>query len=148
MPSESSAVLRSKWSNADERDVIISSLEERGISFEELAETANQPDADPFDLLCHIAFSAPLRTRRERAETLRNGRRGFFDKYSPEAKQILNEIVEKYAEHGIAQFKIPDILKVPPISEHGNVIEISNIFGGAENLRTALTEMQKLLYAV
>ena len=144
----SSAVLRSKWSNADERDAIISLLEERGISFEELAETANQPDADPFDLLCHIAFSAPLRTRRERAETLRNGRRSFFDKYSPEAKQILNEIVGKYAEHGVAQFKIPDILKVSPISEHGNVIEISNIFGGAENLRTALAEMQKLLYAV
>lgn len=144
----SSAVLRSKWSNSDERAAIISSLEERGISFEELAGASNQPDADPFDLLCHIAFNAPLRTRRERAEMLRKGRTDFFNKYSPEARQILNEILEKYAEHGVTQFKIPDILKIPPVSEHGNVIEISNIFGGAENLRTALTEMQELLYAV
>jgi len=115
---------------------------------EELAGASNQPDADPFDLLCHIAFNAPLRTRRERAEMLRKGRTDFFNKYSPEARQILNEILEKYAEHGVTQFKIPDIFKIPPVSEHGNVIEISNIFGGAENLRTALTEMQELLYAV
>ena len=143
----SSATMRSKWSNSDERAAIISSLEEKGISFEELAEASNQPNADPFDLLCHIAFNAPLRTRRERTEALRKGRKDFFDKYSPEAKQILNEVLEKYTEHGIAQFKIPDILKISPVSEHGNVIEISNIFGGTENLRTALTEMQELLYA-
>ena len=139
--------MRSKWSNSDERAAIISSLEEKGISFEELAEVSNQPNADPFDLLCHIAFNAPLRTRRERAELLRKDRKGFFDKYSPEARQILDEVLEKYTEHGVAQFKIPDILKIPPVSEHGNVIEISRIFGGTENLRTALTEMQQLLYA-
>ncbi len=56
----SAAVLRSKWSNAEEREIIISSLEERGITFEELAKVSNQPDADPFDLLCHIAFNAPF----------------------------------------------------------------------------------------
>lgn len=143
----SSAVLRSKWSNADERATIISFLEERGISFEGLAEATKQPEADPFDLLCHIAFNAPLRTRRERAEMLRKEKKDFFDKYSPEARQILNEILEKYAEHGIAQFKIPDIFKVLPISKHGNVMEITNIFGSAENLRSALSEMQTLLYA-
>ena len=44
-------------------------LEERGIDFTELAEAAGQPDADPFDLLCHLAFNAPLRTRRERAHS-------------------------------------------------------------------------------
>jgi type I site-specific restriction endonuclease len=36
---------------------------------------AKQPDADPFDLLCHVAFNAPLRTRRERAEALRRERK-------------------------------------------------------------------------
>ena len=33
----------------------------------DLAAAINQPDADPFDLLCYIVFSTPLRTRRERA---------------------------------------------------------------------------------
>ena len=60
----SAAELRAKWSAPDERAVIITALEERGISFEELAEAAKQPDADPFDLLCHVAYSAPIRSRR------------------------------------------------------------------------------------
>lgn len=141
------AELRSKWSAAEQRAIIISSLEERGISFKELAEVTKQPDADPFDLLCYVAFSAPLRTRRERAENLRRQRSNFFENYGAEARQILNEIIDKYIEYGTAQFKIPDILKVSPISDHGNVMEIVAKFGGEENLRTALAEMQSLLYA-
>lgn len=108
---------------------------------------AKQPDADPFDLLCHVAFNAPLRTRRERAETLRKGKKDFFEKYDSIAQQILNEILDKYIEHGIAQFKIPEILKIPPINDHGTIIEINKIFGGAEILRSAISEMQRLLYA-
>jgi type I restriction enzyme R subunit len=142
----SSAVLRSKWSNAEERNQIIDSLDERGISFEELALTANQPDADPFDLLCHVAFNAPLRTRRERAEMLRREKKDFFDKYGPEARDVLAEMLEKYIEFGTAQFQVPEILKVPPISERGTVPQIAAFFGGAENLRTAVNEMQSLLY--
>jgi len=55
--------------------------------------------------------------------------------------------VEKYAEHGTAQFVIPDVLKVPPISERGNVIEIARFFGGSEKLKEAVSELQALLYA-
>ncbi len=32
---------------------------------------------------------------------------------------------QKRAEYGTAQFVIPDVLKVPPISDRGNVIEIA-----------------------
>jgi type I restriction enzyme R subunit len=55
--------------------------------------------------------------------------------------------LEKYSEHGIAQFEIPDALKVPPISEHGNVMEIADMFGGAERLKDAVNQLQTLLYA-
>jgi hypothetical protein len=118
-----------------------------GISFAELAEAARQPEADPFDLLCHLAFNAPLRTRRERAQKLRETRKDFFDKYGPEARQILEELLEKYAEHGDAQFVLPDVLKVPPLSSHGEVGEIIRLFGGAERLRFAVNELQRCLYA-
>jgi type I restriction enzyme R subunit len=143
----SAAELRSKWSDAEERAAIIAALEDRGITFEKLAEEAGQPGADPFDLLCHIAFNAPLRTRRERAKLLRQAKKDFFDQYSPEARQVLNDILDKYIDYDIAQFKIPDILKLPPISDRGTIIEISNLFGGADRLRDAVTKMQELLYA-
>ncbi|HME01228.1 MAG TPA: DEAD/DEAH box helicase family protein [Terriglobia bacterium] len=141
------AELRSRWSNAQERAAIIESLEQHGISLEELMEASKQPDADPFDVLCNVAFSAPLRTRRERAERLRREKKDFFERYSEPAREVLNDILEKYVEYGTAEFKIPDILKVPPISERGTVLEIAGLFNGSENLRGAVTEMQTLLYA-
>lgn len=143
----SAAVLLSKWQSAEERNTIIEALEEKGISFEELANVTGREDADPFDLLCHVAFNAPLRTRLERAERLKKGKVDFFDYFSPEAKAVLNEILNKYIEHGVAQFKVPDILKVEPISRHGNVMEIASLFSGPDKLREALIKLQNLLYS-
>jgi type I restriction enzyme R subunit len=139
--------LRALWADADQRSALIQRLEERGIDFTELAEAAKQPDADPFDLLCHLAFNAPLRTRRERAQRLRETQKDLFNRYGPEARQILNELLEKYAEHGDAQFLLPDVLKVPPLSLHGQVADIVRLFGGADELRGAVAELQRSLYA-
>jgi len=139
--------LRAQWSDPTKRSDIIQQLTERGISFEELAEVTQQPEADPFDLLCHLSFNAPLRTRRERAQRLLRDKKDFFERYSAEARQILEELVEKYAEHGDAQFLLPDVLHVPPLSKHGTVAEIINKFGGTDALRTAVTTLQAELYA-
>jgi type I restriction enzyme R subunit len=97
-------------------------------------------------LLCHLAFNAPLRTRRERAQRLKSERKDYFEKFSPEARQVLDELLEKYAEHGDAQFVLPDVLKVPPISTHGQPHEIIKLFGGPERLRQAVSDLQGLLY--
>jgi type I restriction enzyme R subunit len=143
----SAADLRKRWADPALRAEIIAKLEERGIDFDQLRTTSNQPEADPFDLLCHLAFNGPLRTRRERADRVKREERNFFEKYGPEARAILADLLEKYAEHGTAQFVIPDVLKVPPISERGNVIEIAQLFGGPEKLKDAVSELQALLYA-
>ena len=139
--------LRKRWADPDLRAEVISHLQERGIDFDELRTASGQPGADPFDLLCHVAFGAPVRSRRERADKLRKEEKAFFVKYSPQARAVLNDLLEKYAEHGTAQFAIPDVLKVPPISERGNVIEIAHFFGGPEKLKEAVNELQTLLYA-
>lgn len=138
--------LRARWSDPAKRSELIRLLEERGISFEELAAAANQPEADPFDLLCHLAYNAPLRTRRERAQRLKQARPDFFARYAPEARQVLEELLEKYAEHGDAQFVLPDVLRIPPLSRHGTVGEIVTLFGGADRLREAVEEMERSLY--
>jgi len=139
--------LESAWRVAGQRQDVVAALETHGISLTHLAEAVNQPDADPLDLLCHLAFNAPLRTRRERAERLAKGKQDFFDKYGPAARQILRELLDKYSEHGPEQLKLPDVLGVPPISEHGNASEIAQLFGGAAQLRAAVEELQALLYA-
>lgn len=143
----SSRELREVWADLTKRGQLIEELSERGIDFIHLADQAGQPEADPFDLLCHLAFNAPLRTRRERAQRMRKERKDLFEKYGPEARLILDELLEKYAEHGDAQFTLPDVLHIPPISTHGAPAEIIRIFGGADQLREAVNELQSELYA-
>ena len=142
----SAGELRSQWASAEQRAVIMDALTDHGINLEQLSEYVGQPDADPVDLLCHVAFNTPLLTRRERAERLRKGRHDFWESFRPEANQVLNEILDKYIEYGTSQFKIPDILKTKPISQHGNVVKIAAMFGGVDYLRKAIEQMQMLLY--
>ena len=67
--------------------------------------------------------------------------------YGPEARQILDELLDKYTEHGAAQFEIPEILELPPINRFGNVIEIARLFGGDNQLIAAVNGLQAALYA-
>jgi len=143
----SGAELRKRWADPVGRGDVIAALEDRGIDPQELAKAAGQPGADPFDLICHLAYNAPLRTRRERADRVRREEREFRERYVPEARAVLDDLLEKYADHGITQFVIPDILKLPPISERGNVKEIADLFGGPRALRSAVTELQTMIYA-
>jgi type I restriction enzyme, R subunit len=138
--------LKAKWADPIQRSEIIAALAAEGVEFDALAEALQQPDADPFDLLCHLAFNAPLRTRRERARLLKSQRKDFFEQHGPKARQILGDLLDKYAEHGDAQFMLPEVLHVAPLSNYGTISEIAREFGGPEKLRAAVTELQNLLY--
>jgi type I restriction enzyme R subunit len=144
----SAADLRSKWSSAQQRKVIIEALEDKGISLEQLLLASKTPEADPFDLLCNLAFNAPVRSRRERAERLRKDEKDFLNKFKPEARTILSEVLDKYIEFGTTQLNDVNVLKVPPISAYGNVLEIAGLFGGPDELKSSLDEMQTLLYVM
>lgn len=139
--------IRSAWRNPDQRAVVISELESRGIFFEQLAEATGQPDADPFDLLIHVAFNAPLRSRRERAEAVRREHKDFFDTYGPQAREVLDYLLDKYTDHGVAQLTDLHILELPDVPVPGTVIEIADLFGGVEDLKDATRQLQDLIYA-
>jgi type I restriction enzyme R subunit len=127
-----------------QRADIIQQLAARGVDFQTVATQAGKPDADPFDVLCHLAFNAPVLTRRQRADQVEKQQAAYF---APEARQILSDLLEKYAADGELQFTLPDVLKVPPLSSRGNVGEIACLFGGPDNLRIAINQLQTLLYA-
>jgi type I restriction enzyme R subunit len=112
-----------------------------------MIQQAGKRDADPFDLLCHLAFNAPLLTRRQRADRMKGQQTAFFNYFAPEAREILSDLLEKYAADGELQFTLPDVLKVPPISQRGNVADIARLFGGPDRLRDAVNGLQTLLYA-
>ena len=138
--------LRKDWLDPARRADIIEQLEDKGIDTQTLGEAVGKPDADPFDLLCHLAYNAPLRTRRERAERLKREETAFFEQHGDKAREVLDALIEKYAEHGTAQFKMPDVLEIPPFNDWGNVVEIAARFGGGKAMREAVNELQKRLY--
>lgn len=144
----SAAGLQASWVAPELRDAVLDELGTRGIDVGELAERAQAPEADPFDLLCHVAFNAPLRTRRQRADSVRGRRPDFWERYTPAAREVLAAVLEKYADYGDASLALPDVLQVPPLSDLGNIIEIAARFGGVPALRDALGDLRRHLYAL
>ena len=140
--------LQSQWANPDTRAEVLRELTERGISFEELAASSEQPDADPFDLLCHLAWNAPLRTRRERAEAARRQTRDLFAQYGDTAREILSLLLDRYVERGILQFSaLSELMKVQPFDRYGSPAEIATRhFGGVPAMREAVARLQSALY--
>jgi type I restriction enzyme R subunit len=139
--------LRKTWPLAEQRADILDQLRSRGIDPEHLAYVTHHEDADALDLLLHVAYNAPLVTRRERTEKLRQKKANFFNTFTPAAREILNNLLEKYADYGIGEFDhLPRVLQVSPFDKYGSTYEIYQLFGGAEKLLQAVDEMQSYLY--
>lgn len=136
---------RAEWAIPDKRSAIIDALAERGIDLHALAVEAGRPDDDPFDLLCHLAWNAPLTTRAERARRLRDA--GLFDRYGDDARAILDALLDRYASGGADELAMPQALKVQPVSDFGNPSEIARRFGGPQPMREAVAELTAALYA-
>ena len=137
--------LKSNWNNLDERKLIIEKLDKFGISIDQRMEFTNQKEADPFDLLCFVAYNLKPKTRKQRSELLQKNKPEFFSNYSEKAQIVLKLILEKYVDFGLNQIR-PDIISVEPFTLQGNTIEIVNEFGGFKKYKNAIEQLQKLLY--
>lgn len=141
-----SSSLRSRWASRVGRQEVLDELAARGVDPVELTERTHLSDADPIDVLVHLAWNHPLATRTDRARRVRKEHADFFERYRPEAGEVLAQLLDKYAEHGISQLDDLGVLEVPPISSLGSPTEIASRFGSAEDLRAAVGELGELLY--
>ena len=91
--------------------------------------------------------TARERSRRERAEAVRHEHAGFFDSYGSQAREVLDYLLDKYTEHGVAQLTDLHILEMPDVPVWGTVIEIADLFGGVDRLKDATRHLQNLIYA-
>lgn len=133
-----------KWQDADRKQVIIDELANAGVIWAALAQDVSS-DLDPFDLICHIAFDQPPLTRAERAKNVK--KRNYFSKYSAEAQQVLNALLDSYADQGLQALEGKDALKAKTIVPFGRPLEIARkAFGGAQNYKTAINELETHLY--
>lgn len=132
-----------KWHQTDKKRAIIEELTEQGIIFENLKEAINK-EMDVFDLICHTAFDQPPLTRAERANNVK--KRDYFSKYGEQARNVLEALLEKYADKGIENIEDMKILKVNPLHQFGSPLEIVKLFGGKKQYLKALTELENEIY--
>ena len=95
-----------------------------------------------FDLLA-LAYNAPLRTRRERADRLLKDQDEFLAGFRPDARRGPTPSLRNMPNTQ-RPVQAADILEVPRPSTEGNVDQIAR-FGG-RSVRIAVTELQRLLY--
>lgn len=139
--------LRRQWANARSRAALIEALADRmPLTLDELAAELGHPEAEPLDLLLHLAYELPIRSRSDRALAFTQRQRAFLDQLAPQARRIVDLIVEKYVAHGPGDLQ-PDVLQVPPIAAMGSVTELAQRFGGTEQLHAAFEEINAGLYA-
>jgi len=141
------AGLRRRWRDAPSRAEIAAALSSRGIDLDELSRRAGLPDADAFDVLVHVAWNEPVLTRYDRARRLRREHTDFFQRFQPEAREVLDLLVERYAVHGVDDLSDLRALELEPVSELGTVVQIADRFGTPQHLQDAVAELQRRLYA-
>ncbi len=132
-----------KWKNSDRKEAIIAELIEQGVMVEALYEAVDK-QVDLFDLICHVAYDQPPLTRKERANNVK--KRNYFTKYGEQARNVLEALLDKYADQGIENMENIQILTVPPISDFGSVTEIIKVFGSREAYDKAIKELENELY--
>jgi len=138
--------LRLRWVNAQERTAILRALEDSGVPLEHLLAVTGGEDSDPFDLLCHVAFNAPLLTRKQRADAARKNVQNLFTAHGKTALAILEELLERYVTDGVDEITDTRVFKLLPSTKHLNTLEVAKHFGGTTQLRQALETLQGAIY--
>ncbi|WP_122411756.1 EcoAI/FtnUII family type I restriction enzme subunit R [Pseudomonas viridiflava] len=133
-----------KWTSAKKKTAIIEALGEYGIELPKLAQEVGKDYGD-FDLICHIAFDQPALTRHERANNVK--KRNYFTRYGEQARAVLEALLDKYADEGIASIENNSVLKLAPFNRMGTPVEIINgVFGGKANYEEAVQALEIELF--
>jgi type I restriction enzyme R subunit len=132
-----------RWNSTERKQAIIEQLEAEGLSLDPLAEEAGK-DLDAFDLICHVAFDRPPLTRRERADNVR--KRDIFTKYGPQARAVLEALLQKYQDQGAMNLDDPRVLQIPPFDIMGTPLQLIKHFGARADFERAVHELQSALY--
>jgi len=132
-----------RWSNEDRKQAIVEELEAEGLPLDPIAgEVGKQFDA--FDLICHVAFDQPPLTRRERADNVR--KRDVFTRYGPQARRVLEALLQKYQDQGVLNLDDPKVLQIAPFNEMGTPLQLIKEFGTRADFERAVHELQTALY--
>ncbi len=136
-----------RWNGEARKQAILDQLADDLLFLAAVAEDVGRDgakDLDPFDLICHVAFDQPPLTRRERAEQVR--KKDVFTKYGPQARLVLEALLQKYQDEGVTNLDDPRLLQITPFDAMGTPIELIRRFGNRHDFERAVVELQSASY--
>lgn len=135
-----------KWSQTEKKEAIRQELKSHGIDLDQIKKDQHMEDVDDFDFITHVAYDQKPLTRRERAENVK--KRDFLHKYSGVARQVIEALLEKYANDGISEIERTEVLRLDPFRRMGNPARIAKLFGGKEGYLKAVKELEEEIYRI
>ena len=132
------------WTEAEKKQAIIDELQDDGVLLEAVREELGKTELDDFDLICHIAYDRAPLTKKERAENVK--KRHYLYKYSDVAKEVIEALLDKYANDGIKEIEDTKVLQLKEFAKIGSPMKIVKAFGGKEAYLKAVQELENEIY--
>lgn len=132
------------WTEAEKKQAIIDELQDDGVLLEAVRQELGKTELDDFDLICHIAYDKAPLTKKERAENVK--KRHYLYKYSDIAQQVIEALLDKYANDGIKEIEDTKVLQLKEFAKIGSPMKIVKAFGGKEAYLKAVQELENEIY--
>ncbi|WP_226655850.1 EcoAI/FtnUII family type I restriction enzme subunit R [Pseudalkalibacillus hwajinpoensis] len=133
------------WTEAEKKQAIIDELQDSGVLLDAVREELGKTELDDFDLICHLAYDKPPLTKKERAENVK--KRNYLYKYSDVAQQVIEALLDKYANDGIKEIEDTKILQLKEFAKIGSPMKIVKAFGGKAAYLKAVKELENEIYS-
>lgn len=132
------------WTEAEKKQAIIDELQDDGVLLDAIREELGKTELDDFDLICHLAYDKEPLTKKERADNVK--KRSYLYKYSDIAQQVLETLLDKYANDGIKEIEDTKVLQLKEFAKIGSPMKIVKAFGGKEAYKKAVQELENEIY--
>lgn len=136
-----------KWNAAERKQTIVDIVQKEGIDLTELRKLYPDQfaDRDIFDIICNVAFKQQTISRKDRAGRVKEMK--LLERYSGDARKVLEILLDTYASQGILAFESQEALKVSEIAKIGTPFFIkTSLFGGTDKYKSLINEIENIFY--
>ncbi|MCR5764007.1 MAG: DEAD/DEAH box helicase family protein, partial [Treponema sp.] len=136
-----------QWNQAERKQIIVDQMAKAGIKIDELMNHYPEKfqSRDIFDIIVNVAFNEPMLYRTERAKRIKE--KNFLEKFQGDAKRVLEVLMQTYADQGILAFEENEALKNNELQDLGTPIFIKSLFGGKDQFKKVIRDIEEILYA-
>lgn len=123
------------------REELLAMLEQKGIFIQELGQMDKFKNCDEFDILLSLAKGIQALSRTQRAKKANR----FLAELEPKARELLELLLEKYAQGGIDELDSSVFVNEPFASKY-NLTAIAQIFKEYGGVNAVLQNLKNALY--